>query len=209
MIISLPAFLSHSLLILGSARAQVSAPTCTNDTFGWVGSLRPDARFVSITTDRAGGLIVVQFTATRSLLDRSMPGGGVQQRWSVHASLAYCVEAYWRVAAFSFPALLPSNSYTGPDGADDGDLCKCNTVFYNLISACDACQGESWIACVDQSFWGLHSGRSTYLSSVTPSGHSTVLQKHSLERKSHVVSTGSGSYAQLPPASRIRSQMTQ
>ncbi|KAF8257088.1 hypothetical protein EI94DRAFT_1836099 [Lactarius quietus] len=46
---------------------------------------------------------------------------------------------------FAVPALLPEHSYTGPSGIDDGDLCKCNTVLYNLISACDACQGESWI----------------------------------------------------------------
>ncbi|KAI9455007.1 hypothetical protein BJY52DRAFT_692453 [Lactarius psammicola] len=46
---------------------------------------------------------------------------------------------------FSIPTLLPGNSYTGPNGPDNDDICKCNTVIYNLISACDACQGESWI----------------------------------------------------------------
>ncbi|KAH9066328.1 hypothetical protein EDB87DRAFT_708702 [Lactarius vividus] len=42
-------------------------------------------------------------------------------------------------------ALQPQHYYTGPSGPDDDDICKCNTVVYNLISACDACQGESWI----------------------------------------------------------------
>ncbi|KAI0245120.1 hypothetical protein BJV78DRAFT_1268149, partial [Lactifluus subvellereus] len=34
-------------------------------------------------------------------------------------------------------------SYIGPSGVDDGDLCKCNTVTYSLLSACDACQQET------------------------------------------------------------------
>jgi len=46
--------------------------------------------------------------------------------------------------AFLIPPLLPQNSYAGPSGNDDNDLCKCNTVVYNLISACDACQGSPW-----------------------------------------------------------------
>lgn len=58
-----------------------------------------------------------------------------------HAILFAC-------AAFDIPSLLPGNSYTGPTGVDNGDTCKCNTVLYNLISACDACQGEPWISCV-------------------------------------------------------------
>ncbi|KAF8503278.1 hypothetical protein F5888DRAFT_1903811 [Russula emetica] len=46
--------------------------------------------------------------------------------------------------AFSISPLLPQRSYLGPDGPDNGDTCKCNTVAYNLISACDACQGGQW-----------------------------------------------------------------
>ncbi|KAH9958294.1 hypothetical protein BC827DRAFT_609932 [Russula dissimulans] len=46
---------------------------------------------------------------------------------------------------FSVPALLPQHSYNGPNGSDDDDICKCNPVLYNLISACDACQGDTWI----------------------------------------------------------------
>ncbi|KAI0293052.1 hypothetical protein BC826DRAFT_1097725 [Russula brevipes] len=55
--------------------------------------------------------------------------------------------------SFVISALLPQNSYTGPSGSDDGDICKCNTVVYNLISACDACQGEPWIP---YSSWSLN-----------------------------------------------------
>ncbi|KAH9035488.1 hypothetical protein EDB85DRAFT_1943640 [Lactarius pseudohatsudake] len=54
---------------------------------------------------------------------------------------------------FAIPALLPQHYYTGPSGADIDDLCKCNTVVYNLISACDVCQGEPWIP---YSTWSLN-----------------------------------------------------
>jgi hypothetical protein len=51
-------------------------------------------------------------------------------------------------AAFTIAPLMPggNHSYTGPSGPDDSDLCKCNTVAYSLISACDACQGSTWIS---------------------------------------------------------------
>ncbi|KAF8477808.1 hypothetical protein DFH94DRAFT_755939 [Russula ochroleuca] len=44
------------------------------------------------------------------------------------------------------PLLDTKHSYTGPSGNDDSDLCKCNTIAYSLISACDACQGSEWIS---------------------------------------------------------------
>ncbi|KAH9992128.1 hypothetical protein BJV77DRAFT_453678 [Russula vinacea] len=47
--------------------------------------------------------------------------------------------------SFTVNPLLPGYSYTGPSGVDDSNLCKCNTVSYSLISACDACQGAAWI----------------------------------------------------------------
>ncbi|KAI0275887.1 hypothetical protein BGY98DRAFT_1108254 [Russula aff. rugulosa BPL654] len=45
---------------------------------------------------------------------------------------------------FSIPPLLPQHSYTGLSELDIGDKCRCNTIAYNLVSACDACQGEEW-----------------------------------------------------------------
>ncbi|KAI9452878.1 hypothetical protein BJY52DRAFT_1291508, partial [Lactarius psammicola] len=54
--------------------------------------------------------------------------------------------------AFTIDALQPGFSYTGPGGVDNANLCKCNTVVYNLISACDACQGATWITWSEYSF---------------------------------------------------------
>lgn len=94
------------LVIVGSARAQVSAPNCTDSSYGWsYNSLSQSPCFVA----------------------------------------AY-LAAVCNNGTFTIPALLPQHSYTGPNGQDNDDLCKCNTVLYNLISACDACQGEPWIA---------------------------------------------------------------
>jgi len=53
---------------------------------------------------------------------------------------------------FFVPVLPPQQSYNGPNDADKGDMCKCNTVVYNLISACDACQAESWTPYSEWSF---------------------------------------------------------
>src|SRR5712691_3274444 len=50
------------------------------------------------------------------------------------------------LAAFTVPQLPPGYEYSGPSGNGDSDLCKCNTVTYSLLSACDACQGEQWIS---------------------------------------------------------------
>jgi hypothetical protein len=50
--------------------------------------------------------------------------------------------------AFTIDPLQSGYSYTGPSGVDDSNLCKCNTVAYSLISACDACQSETWISYV-------------------------------------------------------------
>ena len=49
------------------------------------------------------------------------------------------------LAVFTVPVLPFGYEYGGPSGSDDSDLCKCNTVTYALISACDACQQEPWI----------------------------------------------------------------
>ncbi|KAF8274380.1 hypothetical protein EI94DRAFT_1825404 [Lactarius quietus] len=66
---------------------------------------------------------------------------------------AYLAAACSNNNIFAIPPLRPGNSYTGPSGLDDTQGCTCNTVYYNLISACDACQGSSWIA---YSEWTLH-----------------------------------------------------
>jgi len=56
------------------------------------------------------------------------------------------------MGSFTINSLLPGYSYTGPSGVDDSNLCKCNTIAYSLISACDACQSETWITWSEYSF---------------------------------------------------------
>ncbi|KAF8261139.1 hypothetical protein EI94DRAFT_1746677 [Lactarius quietus] len=92
-------------VLINSARAQVSAPNCTDSSFAW-----------SYNSLHQNPCLVAAYLA------------------------AVCNNG-----AFVIPALLPQNSYAGPTGTDDADLCKCNTVVYNLINACDACQGSPWL----------------------------------------------------------------
>jgi len=59
---------------------------------------------------------------------------------------------------FTVDPLLPGQTYIGPGGLDNDDMCKCNTIVYCLISACDACQGADWIT------WPLWSRNCTNVS---------------------------------------------
>ena len=150
--ILIPVLLSY-LLLLASTRAQVTAPNCTNSNLAWVGFLCAYSRFESITTrlsHRAG--VLIHSHSIRSNKVRVWSQGSWRQYAPMAVStctlLAHRVRSYGHVAATSIPALQPGNSYSGPSGPDDNDHCKCNTVLYNLISACDACQREQWIPCV-------------------------------------------------------------
>ncbi|KAI9446131.1 hypothetical protein H4582DRAFT_2052239 [Lactarius indigo] len=113
----IPTLLSY-LLIIGSARAQVIAPNCSDSSFTW-----------SYNSLQQTPCLVTAYLA------------------------AVCNNG-----AFTFYALQPGNYYTGPGGSDNGDPCKCNTVVYNLISACGACQGESWIP---YSTWSFNCTKAT------------------------------------------------
>jgi len=45
---------------------------------------------------------------------------------------------------FTIPRLAQGNSYMGPVG-NSADICKCNSVYYSVISACAGCQKCTWI----------------------------------------------------------------
>ncbi|KAG8702247.1 hypothetical protein FRC08_003611 [Ceratobasidium sp. 394] len=48
---------------------------------------------------------------------------------------AQCNDGQWNV-----PGIGPDGPYNHPNGAG-ANLCRCNTVVYNLLSACSICQG--------------------------------------------------------------------
>jgi len=82
----------------------------------------------------------------------------------VHKSSAQCHLFFSPRAAgltndvvFTIPELVPGDSYVGPTGSSDAsDLCKCNTVVYSLMSACDACQDALWFSYVLRSTGALY-----------------------------------------------------
>ncbi|KAH9992127.1 hypothetical protein BJV77DRAFT_1003629 [Russula vinacea] len=72
---------------------------------------------------------------------------------------------------FSIPVLVPGDSYVGPTGSSDAsDLCKCNTVVYSLMSACDACQDALWFSWNTWSFNCTSTDPITTFSNVVPNG---------------------------------------
>ena len=164
MSISIPAFLSY-LLLLGSAHAQVSAPNCTDNNFAWVGSSFRRPFRIDIDTSFASFWCLYRHsTLSNKIL------AGSWRTWGRHVTTAVsrCTFGASQTilsacVAFSVPILPPEESYSGPSGTETGDTaCKCNTVVYNLISACDACQGETWTPCVDRLRFCLHSNRLVY-----------------------------------------------
>jgi hypothetical protein len=53
--------------------------------------------------------------------------------------------SFFALTAYTIGPLQPGYSYVGPETPSEYDPCKCSTVVYSLISACDACQGAQWI----------------------------------------------------------------
>jgi hypothetical protein len=63
-------------------------------------------------------------------------------------SFSFCVYEHGpnsSPTAFTVTALGVGQEYTGPSVLGGGDICKCNTVYYSLMSACGACQDALWI----------------------------------------------------------------
>ena len=127
------------LFFAGSVTAQIVATDCTLPiTYNWVrnhdtcrtvpdeSSSRPITRSIKIRV--------------RSPRTCNPHAPGV-----VSVSLAFISYPASSPAGFTIDPLLPGETYVGPSGPDNGDMCKCNTIVYCLMSACDACQGGDWI----------------------------------------------------------------
>ena len=72
--------------------------------------------------------------------------------------LAHRVWSYGRVTAFN----VGEPPYVLPGGNPVQDPCVCNTVVYNLLSACSACQGSRWPTCVDRLLFSLRFPSTTF-----------------------------------------------
>jgi len=81
----------------------------------------------------------------------SAPGCSIAWEWSFNSlgqnpcTVAAYLLSTCNGGSFTINALPNGGHYTGPTGADNNDLCECNTVTYSLLSACDGCQGEAWL----------------------------------------------------------------
>jgi len=121
--------------------AQISAPAECSPSLEWVchrfvsvgsfGRLMADTKS-SNTLGQTACTIAAYLMSTCNgsgeYTSLFLPALGSSQPWS----------------AFTISALQPGSSYSGPSAVENGNLCLCNTVSYNLISACDACQGATW-----------------------------------------------------------------
>ncbi|KAI9443923.1 hypothetical protein H4582DRAFT_2071476 [Lactarius indigo] len=120
-----------SLVVLaasGLVVAQIMGPDC-NSTSNWVQPLL----FVSLCDSYDG---LTADTQSFNSLGQSP-----------------CIVAAYMLATcndsvFVLQPLRPGNSYFVPVASDSPDFneCLCTVVAYNLLSVCDACQGENWRA---------------------------------------------------------------
>ncbi|KAI0295644.1 hypothetical protein B0F90DRAFT_1750047 [Multifurca ochricompacta] len=98
------------------------------------------------------------FLARSSVAQFNAPDCSLTWKWSFNSlgqnpcTIAAYLMGTCHGGAFTVPPLQPGNSYPGPSGIDNGDLCRCNTITYSLLSACDACQGENWTPWSEYSF---------------------------------------------------------
>ncbi|KAI9443925.1 hypothetical protein H4582DRAFT_1917847 [Lactarius indigo] len=101
----------------------------------------------------AAALLLVSQVTNAQIQQLVYPGCPTSWSWSFNSlgqspcAVAAHLQGACNNGVFTIPNLEPGNSYTGPTGpGDENDLCKCNTVVYSLMSACDACQGAKWFS---------------------------------------------------------------
>lgn len=109
-------------------------------------TMRPVASYFSGIDESVPG---VQLYLPKSLPSRRIHAVHVFRGWSVGVFIfllwtAFVISSH-HFSAFDVGSLPSGYVYTGPDGSDNNDTCKCNTVTYSLLSACAACQGEGWV----------------------------------------------------------------
>ncbi|KAH9026645.1 hypothetical protein EDB84DRAFT_336141 [Lactarius hengduanensis] len=97
-------------------------------------------------------LTLVLLAASELVVAQIMgPDCNVTMDWSFNSlGQSPCIVAAYMLATcnssvFILQPLQPGNSYTVSDGSIF-DNCLCTSVAYNLLSVCDACQGQNWRA---------------------------------------------------------------
>jgi hypothetical protein len=98
--------------------------------------------------------------------------------------------------AFAIGPLPQGYEHAGPD-AHENTTCKCSTVVYSLLSACDACQGSGWFRYVSHpplAFWaylivgGMIIRPIAQLESRLPHRESTVVVRGFLALTENIIS---------------------
>jgi hypothetical protein len=118
--------------------ADVTWPDCTVSSLNWV---RLNHFVSQLFTDRLSKTYnsLGQNPCEVAAFLQSICYGGGQSSFSRIASLAISSPR----TEFHIPALPQGRAYNGP-AYGDSTLCKCSTIVYSLLSACDACQGDPW-----------------------------------------------------------------
>jgi hypothetical protein len=124
--------------------AQIQAPSCLSAALGvwnWVRISSSVPIDELISSD--GTLADIQQPQPSPLRDSCLSRSRMLQWTCVPSVLRTFVEtSIDAFAEFTIEALPQGQFYTGPSGSDD---CRCNSVYYSLISGCAGCQKGTWL----------------------------------------------------------------
>ena len=175
------AALTTLFLFSGFVVSEVSWAPCDIDAYNWVWEYN-----ISLPTC-CRQLIGLSFQTQNSLTQSPCEVGAYliatclgESRCSPYMN--YCSLGFSYLADFTLITLDPDEHYIGPNSQTQSYSCICTTVVYSLLSACDGCQGSSWIG-----YCPLHLCRPSFMSGYLPSGGLngwlTVLQSSLLRRE--------------------------
>ncbi|KAH9021569.1 hypothetical protein EDB85DRAFT_414907 [Lactarius pseudohatsudake] len=153
-------------------------------------------------------LTLVLLAASELVVAQIMgPDCNVTMDWSFNSlGQSPCIVAAYMLATcnssvFILQPLQPGNSYTVSDGSIF-DNCLCTSVAYNLLSVCDACQGQNWRA------WSNYSSNCLDRLTPLPFPYTVPLGTrvpqwasvdHTLEENWNATTAGIGTQPNLPP----------
>jgi len=97
-----------------------------------------------------------QHTRWKSVWCCSCPCSSLQSWWWVFCvSIDQYLLNWLSLSVFTLDSLGPGLVYLGPSESV-ANPCRCNTVYYSMLSACAACQGNRWIRFVFTFFSRAH-----------------------------------------------------
>ncbi|KAJ3571061.1 hypothetical protein NP233_g4007 [Leucocoprinus birnbaumii] len=128
---------------------------CSTLVSDWASSARAEVRSELLTIIRLGDYtLFIDFSCTESNLIEGFNSQAKNNKGQDPCLVAALLQADCRNETnVTIPQLAVNEIYTGPNPANNHDVCLCNSVVYSLLSVCAACQSRFWM---DWTSWTAH-----------------------------------------------------